>query len=591
MTANVGTKYIPNEGPPDAKILFIGEAGGSTEENGLPPDYKPRPFIGDSGNLLTTCLMRNAIPRESAMLMNLSHYRPQDNKFEYLLDSPQLAEGIAEINEYIANNKPVVICPLGNWPMYFMTGKHGKKPGSGILNWRGSILTHPATGTKVIPTVHPAYVLRDRKLYPIFDQDIKRVVTESEFRELRLPQREYIVAPTPDRIEYYIKLLSEAEVLSVDIETFGPTLACVGFSPSPELGICIVYDNSPITRDAIQRILSSPSRKIFHFGTFDTEYLNIQGFSVNNYHWDTMVAQHVMWAELPKALKYLTSVHTREPYYKDEGKESLGEDKKSWGARTDRTKLWIYNCKDVCVTREIYDVQVAEMKDGPPEWDRFMKFEMEELEVASSITRAGLLVDQERRALLQQAVVHRLIKNQSLLERLTYEGFKATSPKQVQGILYTVLNLPVRRKRNGKVTADEDALFSLIALCKEKINSLKKKETIAEWQRKFLVLKMIMLVRGDRKMLSSYILARCSSDGRMRSTQKVPAAETSRWAAEKYVDGSGVNSQTFPREAIEIPDDLEVIPIPTIEDDEDESEDDSDGDNVPAEVLPTSNES
>lgn len=99
-----------------------------------------------------------------------------------------------------------------------------------------------------------------------------------------------------------------------------------------------------------------------------------------------------------------------------------------------------------------------------------------------------------------------------------------------------------------------------------------------------------MLVRGDRKMMSSYILARTSADGRMRSLFKVPAAETGRWSAEKSIDGSGCNSQTFPREAIDIPDDLDKIigeVFPDIEEiDEDESPDDSDSDSLPAEILP-----
>ncbi len=461
-------------------------------------------------------------------------------------------------------------------------GKKGKKPGSGILNWRGSILSaqsvvnDDSTCIKVIPTVHPAFVLRDRKLYPIFDQDIKRAIDESAFRELKLPKREYVVAPTGDTLEHYVRFLSEADKLAVDIETFGPYLACVGFSPSPEIGVCFVYDNSVGVRDAIQRVLNSPAKKIFHFGTFDTEYLHIQGFSVNNYWWDTMVAQHVMWPELPRSLKYLTSIYTREPYYKDEGKEALSEDKKVWGTKTDRDKLWRYNMKDCCVTREIQEAQEKEIREGPPAWQRFFEFEMSEIEIASHISRAGLLVDTDRRGLLETAVTYKYVKQLDILERLTYVGFNVNSPKQVQGVLYEALKLPIKRKRDGKVTADSDSLFSLIALCKEKIGTLRQPGPLGEWQKSFLVVKTIMLIRGDRKMLSSYLHAKTSADGRMRGTFKVAATETGRWACEKYVDGTGVNSQTFPREGIEIPDDLDNFVKTKLElpESEEESEDD-----------------
>jgi hypothetical protein len=344
-----------------------------------------------------------------------------------------LASGIKELQEYINRVKPAVICALGNWPLYFITGKRGKRAGSGILNWRGSILSSQE-GVKVIPTIHPAAVLRDRKLYPIFDQDIKRAIDESAFRDLKLPQRTFIVGPPMDQLELLTQQLASSDKLAVDIETFGPYLACVGFSPSPDLGVCFVWDNSVAIRDAIQRILDSPAKKIFHFGTFDTEYLHIQGFTVANYWWDTMVAQHVMWPELPRALKYLTSIYTREPYYKDEGKEALGEDKKVWGAKTDRSRLWVYNAKDCCTTREIQECQEKEMNEGPPAWKRFFEFEMKELEIASHISRAGLLVDTERRALLENAVTYKYVKQLDILERLTYQGFNANSPKQVQAV-------------------------------------------------------------------------------------------------------------------------------------------------------------
>lgn len=76
-------------------------------------------------------------------------------------------------------------------------------------------------------------------------------------------------------------------------------------------------------------------------------------------------------------------------------------------------------------------------------------------------------------------------------------------------------------------------------------------------------------------MLSSYLHAKTSADGRMRGTFKVAATETGRWACEKYVDGTGVNSQTFPREAIDIPEDLDTLVKTTVElESEEEEEDD-----------------
>lgn len=575
MSVNVSSKYVPSEGDPSRNIWFIGEAPGSDEETGTVNHPTPGPFIGESGSvILTPCLMRNGLSRpDSVFITNLSHYRPKDNKFPFLLGTPELADGIKEIQELIVKHKPVVICTLGNWPMYFMTGRKGKQPGTGILNWRGSILEYhlPNDGNncsdlptiKVIPTIHPAAVYRDRKLYPIFDQDIKRVAFDSSFRDLQLPVRKFIVAPVGDELEHYVQILLKGPKLAVDIETFGANIACVGFSNDPALGVCIVNDNTPQFRDAVDRLLLSAIPKILHFSTFDKAVLKTHGYDIVNIWWDNQVAQNIMWPEFPKAHKFLVSMYTREPYYKDEAKEG-GGDKKRWGKRTDKTKLWVYNCKDDCTEYEVQSHQEKEMSEGPPNWKKFFQFSMEMLEVAEHISESGMLIDQVRRGLLDLAVTYKYAKNQDLLERLTYVGFNPNSHPQVQKMLYETLKLPIHRHRDGKTTADEDALIALIALCKEKTGTLRQVTALAEWQTRFLIVKMIMLIRGHRKLLSSYLRARISVDGRIRSTFKVPATETGRWSAEKYVDGTGINAQTFPRDYIELPPDTELSQFKSI---------------------------
>jgi hypothetical protein len=70
------------------------------------------------------------------------------------------------------------------------------------------------------------------------------------------------------------------------------------------------------------------------------------------------------------------------------------------------------------------------------------------------------------------------------------------------------------------------------------------------------VLKLILEIRGLRKMLSSYINPKISEDNRARSTYKL-STETGRWAAEKFVDQTGFNAQTMPRGYIVVPDDID----------------------------------
>lgn len=559
---------VDDEGPIGAKILLVGEAPGGEEEK------EGRPFIGESGNILTNVLLRNGLKREDVRLANLCHYRPQNNKFENLLDSPQLAEGIKELYSYIREHRPQLIIPLGNWPNFFITGKgkikksKGKLSLSGIMNWRGSILsTHPKVlssdgsnhdSIKAIPTVHPAAVLRDRTLYPTFDQDIARAARDADYSDLRLPARRFIIAPKHDELEYWVNELLKADKLAVDIENVKAShqLLCVGFAPSPALGVCIAYDpTSAAVRDALDRLLSSPVPKIFHFGTHDTELLRLNGYRVNNYSWDTMIAQHVMWPELPRSLAYITSIHTREPYYKDMVKEE-DSDTKAWSAKIDRKTLYEYNCKDVCVTIECQIAQEQELKEGPKSWKKFFDFEMALLAPAHAIMQTGMLIDPRRRDAILTTVEKNLAEQQLALNQLVGTVVNVNSTPQVQTLVYEALKLPKRHKRSKdgpKLTADEDALLASAALCKEKIDSLSRKDAINEWKRKLAILRLIILIRGGRKMKSSYLDVNLSPDGRARSRVKVAATDTARWAMEKYVDNTGLNAQTFPRDGVEVP--------------------------------------
>jgi uracil-DNA glycosylase len=552
--ATISSIYVPDEGPEDAKILFVGEAPGEMEEQ------KRQPFVGESGQLLMSTLGRAGVMREEVRLANLCHYRPQGNDFKILVGSPQLEEGQRELREYVKRHKPTVICALGSQALEFLTGKKG------IHAWRGSILQHEATGIKIIPTFHPAAVLRDRSLYPIFDTDIRRVIGDSTTPDLNLPKRTFIIDPQGLDLEYYTQLLCESDRVAVDIESVKNSthILCVGFSPRPDLGICIPFKDAPHTQNAVNRILTSPSIKIFHFGTFDTEMLHLNGHETINYWWDTLTAQHVLNAELPRGLDFLASIYTREPYYKSSGRAEIPGDQKAWGTKVDKQKLYEYNCRDVCVTIEIQLEQEKELTDLNDL--NIFKHEMSLIEVGQSMSRNGMLCDIERRNLFEKALYYRWNKLQALMEVLAGRPINVRSPK-LKDLLYGDFKLPIRRNRGGGITTDEDAIVGLIGYCVDYVNGLKTANAKAEWNKKLLVLKAILEIRGLRQLLSNYIKAPLR-EGRYHSIYKFAATETGRAACEGYVDGTGVNAQTFPRGIVDVPDDLQEQVVNPIQDEE-----------------------
>lgn len=552
-------RFVPDDGPVGARILMVGEAPGEAEFN------EGKPFIGPSGQILMNVLSRAGLERGEIRFANLCHYRPYDNKFENLLKTEVLKEGLAQLYQYIKDFRPTVIVPLGAYPLMFLTGKKG------IGKWRGSIISYiNDESIKVIPTYHPSAVLRDRGLYPTFDLDIRRVASDQHFPEKRLPQRQLICNPKGLELEEWVQKLCAAEFLGTDIETVKKSkhILCVGFAPSPDIGVSIATDTDA-GKAAIQRILRSPAKKIFQFGQYDTAQLWENGYEICDpeaevlnriYFWDTLIAQHIMAPELPRSLEYLTSVYTREPYYKTEGRGSIPDDSKGWSMKVNKQSLYEYNARDCCVTIEVALQQMQELSEAPENLYATFAFEMELMETAQHIGMSGLPIDKDRRNLIEYVLLEKWQKKQFILDRMT--GFKTNvrSP-QLKKILYEHLGLPARRNRDGTLTTDEDAIVSLISFCKGKIEEVKKAETKMDWQIKLAVCQTILEIRGIRTLLSNYITEkmrdgtyRLSSDGRMKSVYGVAKTETGRWGCTKYVDGTGLNAQTLARDPIEIDD-------------------------------------
>ena len=142
-------KYVPGIGSVGAKIAFIGEAPGETEET------RGEPFVGAAGNLLNEILADLHISRSDVYITNLLKYRPPGNKFfRYREIGISLIDAIQELKHEINELDPNVCVLFGANTLKVLTGKDK------ITNWRGSIL--PWNGRKIIPTIHPAHILHTR---------------------------------------------------------------------------------------------------------------------------------------------------------------------------------------------------------------------------------------------------------------------------------------------------------------------------------------------------------------------------------------------------------------------------------------------
>ena len=165
------TQVVFGVGNPDAQLLFIGEAPGMHE------DKQGEPFVGAAGQLLTRMLGEIGLTRDEVYIANILKCRPPGNRDpqEDEIDActPWLVEQISLI-------QPDVVVTLGNFATKFVLQTQ-----TGITRMRGSI--YPWHGRKVIPTFHPAAVLRGGgekgRQFGELQEDfalIKRTLGESE---------------------------------------------------------------------------------------------------------------------------------------------------------------------------------------------------------------------------------------------------------------------------------------------------------------------------------------------------------------------------------------------------------------------------
>jgi len=153
------TNIVHTEGNRRARLMFVGEAPGADE------DAQARPFVGRAGQLLTKIIEAIGFRREDVLIGNVNRCRPPGNRppttEEASLCKPFLLREIAAV-------QPEVIVVLGNTAMRNLLDIK-----QGITRVRGQFQNYH--GVKVMPTFHPAYLLRDPSKKQETWQDLKKV--------------------------------------------------------------------------------------------------------------------------------------------------------------------------------------------------------------------------------------------------------------------------------------------------------------------------------------------------------------------------------------------------------------------------------
>ncbi len=322
-------------GPPDAKIVLIGEAPGIEEERaGIP-------FVGAAGGMLKQMLSHAGINYSQCYVTNIMDVRPPGNKFKYFYDgkmpSRELEEGWTRLRNKVEAIRPDVIIPLGAEPLKALCNKNG------IVDWRGTWLSF--RGINVLPTYHPSYVCRIYKDHPIVEMDFIKAVTRKPASEPAM-----IVQPALKDVCSTLWHFANTGRVSFDIETVGKHIRCLAFAArnfTCKQAICIPFIKFPSSElmkpaigskivrltgsgqagsywtpaeevavlDAISKLFMSGIEVVGQNSIcFDEPLLRYEfGLSIKNHYLDTMNAFHCLYTEFLMGLYFLTSIYTDYP--------------------------------------------------------------------------------------------------------------------------------------------------------------------------------------------------------------------------------------------------------------------------------------
>ena len=157
------THIVFGVGNPKARLMFVGEGPGRDE------DIQGEPFVGRAGQLLNDIITKGmGLKREDVYIANVVKCRPPENRNP---EPDEVAACEPFLKKQIDLIRPEVIVGLGKFAV--QTLLQNKVP---ITKVRGT--WHQYHGIKLMPTFHPAYLLRNPADKKLVWEDIKKVIKE-----------------------------------------------------------------------------------------------------------------------------------------------------------------------------------------------------------------------------------------------------------------------------------------------------------------------------------------------------------------------------------------------------------------------------
>lgn len=325
-------------------IAIVGEFWNNDEEEAKAS------FVGYVGRMLNGLLSRVGIDPKDCLLTSVVKERPRPyqsiaslcgprtagikglpmvERNRYLL--PKYEHHLARLYEEIEDFNPNIIITMDGLAMWAFTHQ------SSIRASRGYI-AESIHGRKVLPTFHPSTIRKQFNLRPIVLADLMKAKRESEFPEIRRPEREIWIRPSlEDLAQFKARHIDSCEYISIDIETKGNQITCVGFSPHPSVALVVPFydpdtggsywqtlEDELAAWEFVRTVCRMDKKMLFQNGLYDMSFFwQSVGIAVPHAAHDTMLLHHALQPEMQKGLGFLASIYTNEAQWKFMGRADV----------------------------------------------------------------------------------------------------------------------------------------------------------------------------------------------------------------------------------------------------------------------------
>jgi uracil-DNA glycosylase family 4 len=531
----------PTDNAITASYAIVGEAPNSIEI------MEQEPFSGPMGNQFKRICAAVQLPTYSLYLTHACKAQLPNNNTNKLwtakgfrcFEWPTLQNRL--ISE-LATFPGRIIILMGDTPMRLLLDEPKI---DNINKYRGSVyraedfphLADKLAGKFICLSLHPSTSLRRAKPvnFYIIMADLKKFMELDD--DPTLLEDEPIIHTRPNLhqvLEFYDRVKQQPET-GFDIEATPKYVTCFSLSIGSDeaMSIPLMHNGgnywSPEDEDEIwcglAEILISPDVGIVcQNGMFDIMFvLRTLGIKTDCFSFDTMLAQHICWTDLPKGLDFLTSAYTYFPYYKDEGKLSHQAAIKDWDM------YWKYNAKDAAYLPKIKKRLIQELEAFGATKD--MEYTMALHKPLMEMEFNGILTEPDAIAAEKKRLQRKIAALYHGLHKVAGKPLNINSPKQMTGYFYgDLLIKPYINRVTKRPTCDAVAL-----------SRIARKNSKGSIEAKF-----ISKIRTYHKLVSTYFSIPVDADKRLRCSHKISGTESGRIATEKTFFGTGANLQNQP---------------------------------------------